>query len=325
MSYQIPSKPGGTTPAYSLTSPDDKDGLIPGTQIQFPSKAYRSSCNSYTYRLSELIFGSLLASYILGFLNFAAKNDQNEIFQALVISVTFCYLTAAYYLTYHNSILTMPHIPNRGLRFDFFIAIFQAILFGMSMIWQRAFLIFVASSLASVFVRQTIVFIQLAKVFEDNTNLAKGQTELSLDFFLRPRFRKALKEVNPDYQYCLNGWFPIEIKQWAFVVLLVAGGYIFAFGDRLPIGANMTWLLWIKDPEKMQGWVQIWVYVIILLLLLYLANQVFKRRATHIYVYVEIDEPTGDTGHKPKYKEVLLLDLAATAVVTKLKASTEIK
>lgn len=96
------STPGKSKPVYFVegeSMPADTKELIPGTAIQYPSKAYQSACGSYTYRLSELIFGSLLAAYILGFVSFAANSGFFQILQALIISVTFCYLTAAYYVT----------------------------------------------------------------------------------------------------------------------------------------------------------------------------------------------------------------------------------
>lgn len=303
----------GQQPLFLTELPAEKQfNNIPGTPIQYPSKAYESSCNSYTYRVSELIFGSLLASYILGFVSFAARNDLAPILQGLSISVTFCYLTAAYYVTYHNSILTMPHIPNRGLRFDFFIAIFQAVLFGMSMIWPNAFLIFLALSLASVFIRQTLVFTQLAKVFEDATGTAKGQSEWNMDFLVHQRFRTALKDVNPRFESCLNGWFPIEKSQWMGALLLLLIGCFLTFGANLETFLeNVPWLAWcgfLKIPEGKQSWIQVALYGIIFLIVLNSVNRVFRDRATHIYVF-----------KIPGHEKTSLLDMAATEVVNKLK------
>jgi hypothetical protein len=312
MSTSDATKPEGAKP-YVSELPDEKQtNNISGTPIQYPSKAYESSCNSYTYRVSELIFGSLLASYILGFLSFAARNDLAQIFQGLLISVTFCYLTAAYYVTYHNSILTMPHIPSRGLRFDFFIAIFQAILFGMSMIWPNAFLIFLAISLASVFIRQSLVFTQLGKVFEEATGIATGQSEWNLNFLWRRRFKAALRDVNPRFEKCLNGWFPIAKRQWVAVLLLLLIGCLITFGaDIKACLGGVSWLAWIKTltiPENLQSWIQVTFYGIIFLLVLNSVNRVFKDRAKHIYVY-----------KIPGFEKTLLLDIAAEEVVKKLK------
>src|SRR6266508_334298 len=96
----------------------DRD-CLPGTNISYPSASYDAATHAHAYRLSELIFGSLLAAYILGFVSFGTTivgqiGELKPLAQAfssvkllqllnyLMISGTFYYLTAAYYVTYYN-------------------------------------------------------------------------------------------------------------------------------------------------------------------------------------------------------------------------------
>src|SRR5690348_6251871 len=96
-----------------------------------PSDAYQQASKSLVYRLSEQMFGSLLASYGLGFLGFlalhatSAKGAWHAVTLTVVylsISLTYAYATVGLYLTYHAGILTMHHMPLENLRYDFFLA-----------------------------------------------------------------------------------------------------------------------------------------------------------------------------------------------------------
>jgi len=115
-----------------------------------PSEAYREATGSLVYRLSELMFGSLLAAYSLGFVGaIAARGSQVSAhgrlgigllaLQYLCISISFAYLTTSLYLTYHVGILTMPQLPFDRLGRDFSIAFFQAVFFGLSMLLPALF------------------------------------------------------------------------------------------------------------------------------------------------------------------------------------------
>ena len=121
-----------------------------------PSEAYQQAFASPVYRLSELMFGSLLAAYVLGFIGFAAGYSTPAVssvageptliwnlvlFRApyLFISIAFAYVTAGFYVSYHAGILTMHHMPLENLRFDFALALSQALLFGVSMLHPLLF------------------------------------------------------------------------------------------------------------------------------------------------------------------------------------------
>src|SRR5437868_7048229 len=115
--------------------------------LKKPSEAYREAISSLVYRLSELMFGSLLAAYSLGFVaSIGAHGSQLSAagrwgtglrnlqyicisITFTCISITFAYLTTSFYLTYHKGILTMPQLPLERLGKDFAIAFFQAVIF----------------------------------------------------------------------------------------------------------------------------------------------------------------------------------------------------
>lgn len=124
--------------------------------MQKPSDAYNQAVASPIYRLSELMFGSLLASYVLGFVGFAAGKIASHpsdyaipaagsweflqhmltlfvgLLPYLFVSLTYAYATAGLYLSYHTGILLMDHWPFKSLRLDFALALSQAFFLGVS-------------------------------------------------------------------------------------------------------------------------------------------------------------------------------------------------
>ena len=97
------------------------------------------------------------------------------------------------------------------------------------------------------------------------------------------------------------------------MLLLLIFGYLLTFGAKiLTLFGSTSWLERIKAPtvsESQQSWGLVVLYGIIFGLVLNSVNQAFKDRATHLYVY-----------KLPDHKKTLLLDIAAEAVVIKLKA-----
>lgn len=119
-------------------------------RLKPPSEAYQEATCSLVYRLSELMFGSLLAAYSLGFIGAIATHGTQTsahrywgmallAAQYASISVAFVYLTTSLYMTYHVGILTMPQLPFARLGKDFSLAITQAVLFGFSMVQPALF------------------------------------------------------------------------------------------------------------------------------------------------------------------------------------------
>lgn len=147
-----------------------------------PSENYRNNQDTFAYRLSELVFGSLLASYILGFVGFAAniiaENGQTTpwrifdplfgtldgtgvqeiytlwiVFLYLFISMTFSMFTAAIYYNYHQSLLFLP-ADQRSSHLDFVLSLSIAVFFGISMIMPRFSLTLVGFALILVLLRR---------------------------------------------------------------------------------------------------------------------------------------------------------------------------
>lgn len=169
---------------------EDKENNIPLAGL--PSKNYETAKGTLVYRLSELVFGSLLAAYILGFTTFAAQTITQtnatpliDFFQSTAdskwltvltgldvvrfaaISTTYAYLTAAFYFRYHIVILTMPTAAVERSALDFTIAVSQGILFGISMVVPHLHFLCVAIMLGVAIFRQDTEFRELAEEFAE--------------------------------------------------------------------------------------------------------------------------------------------------------------
>lgn len=131
-----------------------------------PRVAYRDAIHSPVYRLSELMFGSLLAAYVLGFITFAAaaaggiaQFSWDRVLNALpflFVSVSYAYITAGMYVSYHAGILTMNHMPLGRLSFDFMVALAQAVAFGVAMLDPVLFPASIGATLAIAIWRQQV-------------------------------------------------------------------------------------------------------------------------------------------------------------------------
>jgi hypothetical protein len=245
-----------------------------------PSVAYRQSIESPVYRLSEAMFGSLLASYVVGFIGLIAAqlagpslnhvmeeavrvllpniqfassnpNRMEEVMRILLpsiqyasISVAFAYLTASMYLSYHGGILTM-HLPLSRLGFDFFLALAQPFVFGFSMLFPGCFPVLLGVLLLAVSIRQY-----------------KGHKELSKSFFNRichrqppiddrangreNAFRSAFANLLKQRNYeALSGWRPVNIVVVIFsITIFIVGLFVwYLISGVLP-----------KDLWLRQGW-----------------------------------------------------------------------
>jgi len=231
--------------------------FVADTKIVKPSVAYKRYCDAYTYRVSELIFGSLLASYILGFVAVGTglahstsspldmgwwliitSTNFNFLVQAMCISLCFSYLTAAFYLTYHSSILTMPQFKSSNLRWDFTIAILQAVLFGISMIRLELFPAMIGLSVLIVFRRQQRAFLQLSEHFWRHSVGEGLNLEGNEGRRRRKDFCVAIRRINPDYHNCMAGWLPVSVLFWFAALFLFAAGVTIAYlqwRNRFPL------------------------------------------------------------------------------------------
>lgn len=185
--------------------------------LKRPSEAYNEATLSIVYRLSELMFGSLLAAYALGFVAaLGAHTDElwkHNIWGAPLlavqyasISVAFAFLTTSFYLTYHAGILTMPRMPFQSLAEDFKLAITQAVFFGLSIFQPALFPILLGINFYKSGKRKDKEYEKLAEKLyndickreeerEDPDDLAKFREELT----------KLLRSDFPE----LSGWGPM--------------------------------------------------------------------------------------------------------------------
>lgn len=122
--------------------------------LQGTQENYNENCKTLSYRLSELLFGSLLAAFILGFIAYSNDFDLLAWFlnaitsrdyaqhikipsivlfiMRLVISITYALYTSVLYITYQQTILQMETNPIHSSR-DFLVAISLGFTFGISM------------------------------------------------------------------------------------------------------------------------------------------------------------------------------------------------
>ncbi len=213
----------------------------PQTENLLPSEAYREATSSLVYRLSELMFGSLLAAYILGFVGAiaAAQGLQLSLHgplgvgllatQYICVSIMFTYLTTSFYLTYHVGILTLPKLPFDSIGGDFRIAVFQAVFFGLSLLQPALFPVLLG---LNIFISGHRKNKEYKRVEEDlfNHSCPRKRRDDSSDL---PRFRKALTKYLRNNSR-LSPWAPIGpgIKSvgWAsFIFGVIVIGVCFAF------------------------------------------------------------------------------------------------
>jgi hypothetical protein len=202
-----------------------------------PSKAYEQATKSPVYRLSELMFGSLLASYVLGFIGFSAVHAAHLVEQFtwpelivslpyLFISFTFAYLTAGFYLSYTAGILTMPPMQLRNLRSDFLVAMWQAYAFGLSMLFPMATPVFLGGAVLGALRRQSQEHERLTRSF---FHICAGIPMNDYDYRSphEEEFSKKLNDLLDKKEFSkLSGWKKVHPKSrklaWWSIVFGVA-------------------------------------------------------------------------------------------------------
>lgn len=208
-----------------------------------PAQSYNEAKGDLVYRLSELMFGSLLAAYVLGFVGFTAYLNPSSLNLLLVlpqlvtylfISTTFAYLTAATYLSYHSDILTLPTMPLNRMRYDFIIAVLQGILFGLSMLFPLYFPLFFSIGLWISILRKSIEFMSLNRVLIEMIQIEtikKGQTSQGIPRYQvknDKHFKKIATKVIRSFsegsaESTVKNWLPVSkgVKFWTGVLTLI--------------------------------------------------------------------------------------------------------
>lgn len=199
--------------------------------LTVPSQAYKRATLSLVYKLSGVTFGSLLAAYSLGFISLIAAQKAESASIGLLrvvllsmqyasISITFAYLTASFYLTYHTAILTMPKKELEGLGVDFSLAILQALCFGFSMLYPWSFPILLGINFLLTGIRQRELQIALARTLHQ-TICEKSDGTFWPNF---QDFRRRLNSLlDKDFSE-LSGWRPMGKKiRWFSIAVTVVG------------------------------------------------------------------------------------------------------
>ncbi len=113
------------------------------------------------------MFGSLLAAYVLGLIGFVVDRIQIGVHSTpwwlawepvpnaayLFIALSYAFVTAGLYLSYHTGILG---VPTQLLRFDFALALVQSVAFGLSMHYPNWFPLLLALAPVASFFRKLI-------------------------------------------------------------------------------------------------------------------------------------------------------------------------
>jgi hypothetical protein len=250
-----------------MSNPPEKVNLL-------PSEAYTEAIGSLVYRLSELMFGSLLASYCLGFVGAIAAALGSQLSehgplgvgllatQYICVSVMFTYLTTSFYLTYHVGILTLPKMPFDSIGRDFRIAVFQAVFFGLSLLQPALFPILLAMN---IFISGRRKNEEYKRVEDDlfNHSCPRNRRDESSDL---PRFRKAL-ESHMRNKPRLSVWAPVglDIKSIAFVavfigVIVICLCLALEYGKIAPPNFLFAFIEWLKSnsvlPTRLREWMQ---------------------------------------------------------------------
>lgn len=261
-----------------------------------PSKAYEEAKTSPVYRLSELMFGSLLASYVLGFIGFFATHGPELIkhftieelattLSYLFISFSFAYLTAGFYLSYNAGILTMPTMPLENLRFDFLLALSQAIAFGFSMLFPTSLLFCLGLTWLFALVRQHTEYKRLAAKFQtEYGNRIQDERRadvLAAEKKARREFARTLDNLLKGYSK-LSGWRDTRGTMWWGAVGLALAGVAFGFA---------IWRL--QSQQKLLGLLPFFAPMITLIVAIttsWRVHKILEDRA--VFLYKKAEEET---------------------------------
>jgi hypothetical protein len=241
-----------------------------GWEALQPSTCYRRSKKLFSYRLSELVFGSLMATYVLGFVMFgasvggaagvtldvmydplgwfhlkASKTIKFWTFIAYLFNfLLFSVLTAVIYFQYHQ-VLLFRAADLRNAYWDFLIALSLGAFFGMAMIAPAYTLSIFGVVLLVIFFKLHKVCVSyqkhLASVFA--VSISDPIASDVYDKDLRKTMRAALSaSPSPELRFFENrfwGWSGAAIGLFvATALLLVPLGVCFA-----PIFGLDGWVL----------------------------------------------------------------------------------
>lgn len=255
-----------------------------------PSTAYDEAIDSPVYRLSELMFGSLLAAYILGFIGFLAARWSAQavtpdkvllIVEYTSISIAYAYLTASFYVSYHAGILTMHHMPLARLGVDFLLALAQAVFFGLSMVFPITFPILLGALLGAYFIRQRREQNRLVRSFfhklggSDDVRRDRGDEDREKAF--RRRFIKLLGQAAYSE---LAVWKPVGFGMLLLAAWLFVMGMIVLYLVSMP-KLDASWRI-AESWSLNERWIGAELGLVAVVVSVY-GHLILRRRATFLY------------------------------------------
>jgi hypothetical protein len=209
--------------------------------LMLPSNAYNRNRSTLIYTLSEAVFASLLAAYLVGFASSISGVKIPDSYVALpwlgmglklllliqlaLVSLSFALLTTSLYIKYHMAILTMPTYNLDKLLRDFFFAVFPAIGFGFCLYCPPMLVAFV-------------VFLLVFGIYIQRTEAERLTAKLREK--LNPGFVTDVKNNNPvdytsiEYDRQLDTVIQKELIKEGFNDWVVSDGHSFP-----------EWLSWI--------------------------------------------------------------------------------
>ena len=205
-----------------------------------PSLTYKEARSTIVYRLSEAMFASLLATYIIGFVSFLApiwegappilKRDPIESLQAigetlnlLSVSLVFSFMTASIYLKYNMSVLTMPSYDQYLGSRDFSFAVIQGLFFGASIVYPPLLSFWCGVLLLISIVIQFAEHNALVEVF--NQVLIKRKPDRHAPEALKSFERKVVKFIqNSIRESGFPEWECVKLRDFIIPILLVVLG-----------------------------------------------------------------------------------------------------
>ncbi|MFH1970876.1 MAG: hypothetical protein ABIJ05_00625 [Patescibacteria group bacterium] len=279
--------------------------------ISNPSAAYKESLESPIYRLSELMFGSLLAAYVLGFIGFAVTIHQLgdlwtiilQTMKYLGISSSYVCLTALMYLSYHSNILTIPSLPFKRIVYDFTLACLQGIFFGLSMVFPSIYIFLLGVNVLLAVLRQRKEHYDLVDVLYSNIPTVHAATKARETKELGKKEKKAfsknvqkiLIEVKDEEgnAYLKDTWLPYSTRIVSLTLFLI------------PLGLLII-ILQLTSPEILDSnlfsaRISTLLFLILLISLLTCVISIaYLRKKTHVLarLYEKQDNEVDEVFHK---------------------------
>lgn len=230
-------------------------GYLRDFEIARPTLNNIRNSRTFAYRLSELVFGSLLAAYILGFLAFIAPyvqpfqgsqgdcfivginfgsflhlsacNDLTKIAQYLVNSLIFSIYTALIYLIYHQSISYISTNYQESYS-DFLTALWVGVFFGLSMLFPMMMLFFVGCLILVVLNKKRRLLKPYLNHFADKAHLVDDATDPQNKDDLDKARRHIMQALSQKSNPVLKSWSKVGgLGAWLAGGMLVVIPVIF--------------------------------------------------------------------------------------------------